>query len=181
MEESALMIQYIEASTPQCEPPKNEGRRGENRTRSSRLSRRTRMSNFQDEVNRTMNGFVATIAELARRAAIETLESAFGGRASRSGGAVPDAAGKPARRAGQPRGGRGAKRTPADLEALSTRFASFVQGNPGLRIEQINKQLGTTTRELALPIRRLVADGVIDARGHRRSTTYFAGKKKAQN
>jgi predicted HTH transcriptional regulator len=125
---------------------------------------------------------VATIAALARRAAIETLESAFGDRAARSGGVtVPDTAGKAARRAGRPRGGRGAKRTPADLEALSKRFASFVQVNPGLRIEQINKQLGTTTRDLALPIRKLVAEGVIDARGQRRSTTYIAGKKKAQN
>lgn len=140
------------------------------------------MSNFRDEVNRTMNEFVATIAALARRAAIETLESAFGGRAARSGGgAAPDTAGKATRRAGRPRGGRGAKRTPADLEALSRRFASFVQANPGLRIERINKQLGTTTRDLALPIRKLVAEGVIDARGQRRSTTYVAGKKKAQN
>ena len=111
------------------------------------LSKRTRMSNFQDEVNRTMNEFVAKIATLGRRAAIETLESAFGGRTSRSGGgAAPDTAGGTARRAGRPRGGRGTKRTPADLEALSKRFASFVQANPGLRIEQINKQLGTTTR-----------------------------------
>jgi hypothetical protein len=119
------------------------------RTMSYLLSGRTRMSNFQDEVNRTMNGFVAKIAELARRAAIETLESAFGGRASRSsGGVAPDTAGKATPRAGRPRGGRGAKRTPADLEVLSKRFASFVQANPGLRIEQINKQLARRPRIL---------------------------------
>src|SRR3954466_10311105 len=105
------------------------------------------MSDFQNEMNRVVQGFVSQITELARRAAIDTLESAFGGRAGR-GGAPAAAAGIAAAgvgRVGRPRGGRGAKRTAADLDALSDKFASFVKANPGLRIEQINKQLGTTT------------------------------------
>ena len=138
------------------------------------------MSDFQTEMNRVVQGFVAQITELARRAAIDTLESAFGGR---SGRAAPAAAALVASfgRVGRPRGGRGAKRSSADLEALSQRFASFVKANPGLRIEQINKQLGTTTKDLALPIRKLISEGVISAKGQKRSTTYFAGKKKAKN
>jgi hypothetical protein len=148
-----------------------------------------RMSDFQNEMNRAVQGFVAQITELARRAAIDTLESAFGGRAARSSApaavtAVAAAAAvTPASigRVGRPRGGRGAKRTSADLEALSEQFASFVKANPGLRIEQINKQLGTTTKDLALPIRKLISEGVINAKGQKRSTTYFPGKKKAKN
>ena len=38
------------------------------------------MSDFQNEMNRVVQGFVAQITELARRAAIDTLESAFGSR-----------------------------------------------------------------------------------------------------
>jgi predicted transcriptional regulator len=53
-----------------------------------------------------------------------------------------------------------------------------VKNNPGLRIEQINKQLGTTTKDLALPIRKLISDGVVSAKGQKRSTTYFPGRKK---
>ncbi|HEY0190181.1 MAG TPA: hypothetical protein VGC42_03615 [Kofleriaceae bacterium] len=140
------------------------------------------MSDFQTEMNRSVQMFVAQITELARRAAIETLESAFGERAARGGGgagataaaAMLDSTG----RVGRPRGGRGAKRTSADLEALSQRVESFIKSNPGLRIEQINKELGTTTKDLALPIRKLIADGVITADGQKRSTTYFAGGKK---
>src|SRR5262245_25151166 len=142
------------------------------------------MSDFQNEMNRTVQGFVAQITELARRAAIDTLESAFGGR-SGNGAAVIAAAvagtGGGTGRAGRPRGGRGAKRTPADLAALSDRVASFVKTNPGLRIEQINKQLDTTTKDLALPIRKLISDGVITAKGKKRSTTYFPGKKRSKN
>jgi hypothetical protein len=138
------------------------------------------MSDFQNEMNRTVQSFVAQITELARRAAIDTLESAFTGRASRSS-AAPVAAAAPAvagvARAGRPRGGRGAKRTPADLEALSEKFASFVKANPGLRIEQINKELGTTTKDLALPIRKLIAEAMVSAKGQKRSTTYFPGRR----
>jgi len=145
------------------------------------------MSEFQTEMNRVVQGFVAQITELARRAAIDTLESAFGGRAARGAAPVAAAAAVAAvattnfGRVGRPRGGRGAKRTSADLEALSEQFASFVKANPGLRIEQINKQLGTTTKDLALPIRKLISEGQITAKGQKRSTTYFAGKKKAKN
>ncbi|HEU4726317.1 MAG TPA: hypothetical protein VFT22_00440 [Kofleriaceae bacterium] len=129
-------------------------------------------------MNRTVQGFVAQITELARRAAINTLESAFGERAARGAAASAAAAlvGITDGRVGRPRG-RGAKRSAADLEALSEKVATFVKTNPGLRIEQINKELGTTTKDLALPIRKLIADGAIQAKGQKRSTTYFPGKK----
>ena len=134
------------------------------------------MSDFQTEMNRTVQDFVAQITELARRAAITTLESAFGERAGRGGAAaLLDGIGQ----VGRPRGGRGAKRTAADLEALSEQVAVFIKSNPGLRIEQINKEMGTTTKDLALPIRKLIADGAISAKGQKRSTTYFAGKVRA--
>jgi hypothetical protein len=134
------------------------------------------MSDFQNEMNRTVHGFVAQITELARRAALDTLESAFGGRSTR-GAANGVAVGATMGRIGRPRGGRGGKRTSADLEALSERFGAFVKANPGLRIEQINKQLGTTTKDLALPIRKLISEGAISTKGQKRSTTYFASKK----
>jgi hypothetical protein len=141
------------------------------------------MSDFQAEMNRTVQGFVAQISELARRAALNTLESAFGSRGGRrgSGSAAALLAATSNGRVGRPRGGRGAKRTAADLEALSEQFASFVKANPGLRIEQINKELGTSTKDLALPIRKLISDGQISTKGKKRSTTYFAGRKAPKN
>jgi hypothetical protein len=45
----------------------------------------------------------------------------------------------------------------------TTQFAAFVKAHPGLRIEQINKELGTTTKDMALPIRKLIAEGMISA------------------
>jgi hypothetical protein len=139
------------------------------------------MSDFQNEMNHAVQSFVTQITELARRAAIDTLESAFNGRAGRTGAPAAVAlATAGVARPERSRGGRGAKRTPADLEALSQKFAAFVKTNPGLRIEQINKELGTTTKDLALPIRKLIADGTISAKGQKRSTTYFPGKKASK-
>jgi hypothetical protein len=138
------------------------------------------MTDFQSEMNRTVQGFVAQISELARRAAVDTLESAFVSRVAQRGAPaaiVSSAGGR--KRAGRPR--VGAKRTSSDLAELSQRFASFVKSHPGLRIEQINKELGTVTKDLALPIRKLLADGVIASKGQKRSTTYFPGRKAAKN
>jgi hypothetical protein len=133
------------------------------------------MSDFQIQMNRTVASFVAQVTELARRAAIDTLEAALNGREARPRTTTASA--------GPGRGrGRGAKRSPDELDTLAERFRVFVKENPGLRVEQINKQLGTTTRDLALPIRKLLAEGAIHVKGQKRSTTYFAaGRKKAQS
>ena len=126
------------------------------------------MSDLQTQMNRVVAGFVAQITELARRAAIDNLEAALSGTEARR--AVTGTSAGVARTRG-----RGAKRSSDELDKLAERFQTFVKENPGLRIEQINKQLGTTTKDLALPIRKLLAEGAIHAKGQKRSTTYFAG------
>jgi hypothetical protein len=114
-------------------------------------------------MNRVVSDFVSQITELARRAAIDTLESALGKRGS----------GTSLGRVGRSRG-RGAKRTSGELDKLAEQFHAFVTKHPGLRIEQINKQLGTTTKDLALPIRKLISEGELKTKGAKRSTAYFA-------
>jgi hypothetical protein len=122
------------------------------------------MSDFQAEMNRVVSGFVAQITELARAAARNMIDEALG--KAGKGGLV-----------GRGRG-RGAKRTSDELEKMGDAFHAFVGKHPGLRIEQINKKLGTTTKDLALPIRKMIAEGSIKTKGKKRSTTYFAGPKK---
>ena len=130
------------------------------------------MNDFQTEMNRVVTDFVAQITELARAAARDMIDQALGkgGRSVSLGGL------------GRGRGrGRGAKRTSDQLDGLAEDFHAFVAKHPGLRIEQINKQLNTTTKDLALPIRKLIAEGAIKTKGEKRSTTYFAGDKKKKN
>lgn len=127
------------------------------------------MPDFQTEMNRVVAGFVAQITELARAAARDMIDEALGSGTKISIGGMGRGRGR----------GRGAKRTGDELERLADQFHSFVTKHPGLRIEQINKQLGTTTKDLALPIRKLLADGALKTKGAKRSTTYFPGSKKS--
>lgn len=83
----------------------------------------------------------------------------------------------PAPKMGRPAGISTPKRSQEALEEAGKMFADFVKKNPGLRIEQINQQLGTTTAELALPIRKLVADRAITTQGQKRATCYFPPKR----
>ncbi len=129
------------------------------------------MSDFQTEMNRVVSDFVAQITELARAAARDMIDQALG-----KGGKGLSLGGSGGR--GRARGGRGGKRTADELETLAEDFHAFVTKHPGMRIEQINKQLGTTTKDLALPIRKMIADGTLKVKGKKRSTAYFPGKAK---
>src|SRR5689334_13380155 len=133
------------------------------------------MGNYQSEVQKLVDGFVDALAELWRRQAIDSLTGLGGGRGGQGGRAA--AAGVALGRGR----GRGAKRTSDELDQLADAFVEFVTKNPGLRIEQINKQLGTSTKDLALPIRKLLAEGAVKTKGAKRSTTYFASEKKKKN
>jgi hypothetical protein len=126
------------------------------------------MSDFQTEMNRVVSDFVAQITELARAAARDMIDQALGKSLKGNGFGGGRARGR----------GRGAKRSSAELDQMAEDFHTFVSKHPGLRIEQINKELGTTTKDLALPIRKLIADGALKTKGTKRSTMYFAGESK---
>jgi hypothetical protein len=128
------------------------------------------MNDFQAEMNRVVTDFVAQITELARAAARDMIDQALG-RGMKAGPISGLGRGGRGR-------GRGAKRSADELDMLAEQFHTYVAKNPGMRIEQINKELGTTTKDLALPIRKLVADGEIKTKGTKRSTVYFAGESK---
>lgn len=98
--------------------------------------------------------FVEDLTQIAREQVLEML----------GGGITPS-------RLGTTRDGT--KRPAALLDKLEQRFLAFVRTNPGLRIEQINAALGTTTKELALPIRKLVGTSALKREGARRATRYF--------
>jgi hypothetical protein len=68
--------------------------------------------------------------------------------------------------------GKGAKRTPEEIEALTKNVLAHIKRNPGQRVEQIAEALGTSTKELALPIIKL--GKALKTQGQRRGTRYSA-------
>jgi len=115
------------------------------------------MSNYQMEMQKLVTQFVDQLGDLYKSAVTDALG---GGNGRFSNGHS-----------------KGAKRPPQELEALADKFVSFVKSHEGLRIEQIHKELGTTTKDLALPIRKLIAEKRVKTKGQKRSTTYYAGKE----
>src|SRR5687768_1792198 len=59
----------------------------------------------------------------------------------------------------------GAKRSAVELGATQRRLLARVRSHPGERVEQIVKAIGIPTKDLALPIRKLIADGTIRTTG----------------
>ena len=131
------------------------------------------MPTFEQQISQRVQAFVSEITELARQQALETLTTALeaggaaigGGRGRgrrRNGHALPAAAA----------GTRG-RRSPDQIEATSRALISEISARPGQRVEQIGERLGRPTRELALPLRKLVRQKRIRTEGQRRATKYF--------
>jgi hypothetical protein len=136
------------------------------------------MSTFEQQINQRVQSFVAEITELARQQALETLSSALAGAgllAGRRGRGGRN--GTAARRAGRPAlaASAGGRRSPDQIDATCQALLSEIAGNPGQRIEQIGANIGMRTKDLALPIRKLVAQKQIRTEGQRRATRYFPG------
>jgi hypothetical protein len=133
------------------------------------------MMDLQQAMNVLTTKFVSDAQVIARRAAIAALEQVRLEPSLRES-SMPSVRGRPP-------GSSRPKRSPAALDELSKQFMQFVKVKPGLRIEQINKELGTTTKALALPIRKLAASGDLVIKGQKRSTTYYVnepGKPRAR-
>jgi hypothetical protein len=146
------------------------------------------MTSFQSRVNKLVDEFVRQLSEMARRTAMDIVTAAVvvANDAAARVLAEKQAAARP--RTAPPREppseapddapgaaarAKGEKRPPSEIAALRERVAAFVTRHPGLRVEEINQALGTTTRELVLPLRKLIADGVVRSEGEKRSTQYF--------
>jgi hypothetical protein len=125
------------------------------------------MPDLQRQINDRVAAFVADVTEIARQAAIETLSQALhnGGGGGVSSFAKPSAA---------PRL-RGGKRTPQELDQTAATLYAHIEAHPGQRMEEIARALASTTRDLALPVKKLLAERRIRTEGQKRATKYFPG------
>jgi hypothetical protein len=69
----------------------------------------------------------------------------------------------------------GGRRSAESVEQVAQLIVSHLKKKPDSGVEQIAQALGTySTKDLALPIKKLVADKAIVKKGQRRGTTYRA-------
>src|SRR5262249_23664096 len=149
------------------------------------------MSDVKNEIRTRVDAFVDELSDLVRQAALAAVEEAL-----KKGEVTPPArkAGRPAKPAapaesheekktprtrGRPAAAKGAKRragekrSPAVLAQVTEQVFNHIKANAGQGVEQIAKALGTTTKELTLPIRKLLAEKKVTSKGQKRATRYF--------
>jgi hypothetical protein len=134
-----------------------------------------------DAIDSLVTAFTADLAGLIRKAALESVHEALG-KTTAPEAHAPAARAKPAgpaQRAAKSASTAkpskaGAKRDPKVLAALVERLHGYIKATPSQRIEQIKAGLGAETRDLVLPVKRLLAAKRITSKGVKRSTTYTA-------
>lgn len=128
---------------------------------------------IDERIHQVVEDFVARVTSLAREAAVETLRA----RLSADGSQAPAPSRRAPSKATRPASTRslrkGAKRPKADIAQLEALLAKHIAKQPGQRVEQINAALGTTTRDVRLPLAKLIAAKAVKTKGTRRATTYY--------
>jgi predicted transcriptional regulator len=77
---------------------------------------------------------------------------------------------KPGRRAASKR----VRRSSTQLESVAASIFAYVEKNPGKRAEDIKAALKLKTSDWALPVKKLLEEGRVSAKGEKRATTYAA-------
>ena len=131
------------------------------------------MSDVDNQIREQIEAFVNDLNQLVRQAALEAVAAALGGEGAPTVAARGRVTGFGRALA---RGcGKGAKRTAEELEGTRESVLDYVRRNPGQGVEQIAKALNVPSRDLVLPIRKLVAAGQLSTKGQKRATKYFSG------
>jgi outer membrane biosynthesis protein TonB len=68
---------------------------------------------------------------------------------------------------------KGEKRSPELIAKTTDALLAYVKSHAGQRIEQIAQGLKVTTKDLALPAKKLLAERRLKTKGQKRATQYF--------
>lgn len=130
------------------------------------------MSDIQQAINERIDAFVAEITELAKQAALETLAGGLSAGSRRGGDKVLSTAPRTRRKSG--------KRSPEEIAATADQLLTYIRENPGQRMEAIAKALDSTTKDLTLPIKKLLLQGHVRVEGQKRATSYYPATGKSK-
>ena len=126
------------------------------------------MSDTDQQIRDRIEEFVNQLSQLVRQTALDSVRDALGDGAGggRGRGRGRATVGRGAR-------GKGEKRSSDQIAETTKAVVSYVRKHPGQGVEAIAKGLGTVTKELTLPIRKLVAERGLKTKGQKRATKYF--------
>jgi len=151
------------------------------------------MDNVETQIKSRVDSFVSELSALVKKAALEAVTNALkagdsaapsvakttgkkrgpvpgAAKAAKATKAAPAPSAASKRKAGQ-------KRSPDEIAKTTDRLLQYITKNSGQRIEEIAKGVGNSTKELTLPVKKLLSDKKIQAKGEKRATRYFVSGK----
>jgi len=145
-------------------------------------------NNLDSEIRARVDSFVNDLSHFVRVAAVEAVRGALG-----DGSAAPRRRGRPRKAApalgrvarvaapvaGRRRPGRPGRRSPEAVGKTMDQVRAHVRAKPGQRLEEMSRELGVPTRDLKLPVSKLLEAGELRTEGQKRGTRYFAARGTA--
>jgi hypothetical protein len=136
-------------------------------------------NNTDAAIRSRIDSFLTELGALVRQSALQAVEEALGeGAPRRRAPGRPRGSGK--RGPGRPRkvgrpagGGKRAKRSYEDVDAMAVRVLAQVRSKQGQRLEEIGRAMKLPTKGLKLPIAKLLAAKRLSTKGQKRGTKYF--------
>ncbi len=146
---------------------------------------------LQNDIRKLVDNFVTELEALFRQRALATVMTALSSGARPAARPAPAARKVAAKAAPAPKAsaqrpptgrvkaaGKRVRRSPEQLESVANAIADYVAQHPGQRGEQIKAALKLRTNDWALPVKKLLDEGRITAKGEKRSTTYSIKSSK---
>jgi len=136
-------------------------------------------NNINQQIEARVQAFVQELSSLVKSAALDAVSGALGGAATAGAkgrrGRPPGSKNKKSAAApSAARRGKRGKRTSAQVDQMAARVFDHVKKNPGIGVEKISKAFRLKSKELTLPIGKLLESKKLRTTGQRRGTKYFA-------
>ena len=128
--------------------------------------------NVEAEIRALVDSFVADLTELVQRSTVESVLAAVSGSLEAPAKRGP---GRPRKAAAKPASGKRGRRSSAAVTRTTEAALAYVAANPGCSVGDIGAGVGASTKELRLPLQKLLSSGQLRTTGQKRGTRYHAG------
>lgn len=120
-------------------------------------------SDLELRVRHVVEDFVRKITDIVNQQVVRAVQDTLSAKTTRAI-AAPAAQGAPRRRGRPPS---------PEIAAMAERIENFVRNHPGLRLEQIAREMGVESKVLKYPITKLLEAGTLRTEGQARGTRYY--------
>ncbi len=124
----------------------------------------------EQQIRSLVDTLVADLTVLVREEALRLVQDAVGGAARAPRRRGPGRPRKKAKATRRKTRRKRVRRSTADVGALADRLLAHVKAHPGQGITQIARSLRRTSKDLRLPVLKLLAEKKLKTTGQRRGT-----------